>query len=125
MTYDRQAQIRDVHAQRRKATEAKANAAIDSLLTEKKAVNFRKVSERSGVSVSTLYKHEQVAERIRYLRDSEKALPSSRDAKRNMSDSGKDAVIASLKRKVASLEAENRKLREAAKKGLADEWKDL
>lgn len=125
MAYDRQVQIREVHAQRKKATEDKANAAIDSLLMEKEPVNFRKVSERCGVSVSTLYKHEKVAERIRFLRDKERELPSSKDVKRNMSDGSKDAVIASLKRKIAALEAENQQLREANRKHLTDEWKDL
>lgn len=123
--YDRQSQIREVHASRRKATEAKANAAIDSLLAEKKSVNFRQVAARSGVSISTLYKHETIANRIVGLRDSEKQLPSSRDMKTNMSDQSKDAVIASLKRKIKKLEKENRELREVNSQRLASEWKEL
>lgn len=125
MTYVRQDQIREVHAQRRARTDQKANEAIDCLLREKLPINFSKVSERSGISVATLYKHDAIRKRIEFLRDEEKALPSARDRKSATSDEGKDAIIASLKRKIARLEAENQELREANAARLAKEWEEL
>lgn len=125
MTYDRQAQIREVHQRRRDVTDKKANDAIDALLREKQPVNFNRVHELSGISIATLYKHERVRKRIEYLRDEARGLPSVRDRKTQTSDEGKDAIIASLKRKIKKLEEENRALKEANRQRLSDEWKGL
>ena len=88
-------------------------------------MNFNRVAEASGVGVATLYKHEAVRRRIERLRDGARNLQSARDAKPNTSDAGKDAIIASLRRKIAKLERENAELREAARSHLADEWRRL
>jgi len=118
--YNRSEQIKQVHAERRKATDQKANDAIDVLLKNKQPINFNKVSELSGISVATLYKHEEIRQRIEYLRQQLKSLPSPREMKNNTSDDGKDAIIASLKRKIQKLEQENATLRKANEKALAD-----
>lgn len=125
MSYDRQAQIRKVHSQRKASTDEKANAAIDALLKEKRPVNFSSVHNFSGIAVATLYKHEEVRRRIEFLRDQELGLPSPKDRKASMNDESKDAVIASLKRKIARLEEENKRLREINVKNLVGEWEEL
>ena len=56
------------------ATEEKANRAIDALMISKtKKVNFKTVSELSGVSTTTLYNNPVLRERISSLRVAEKA----------------------------------------------------
>ena len=54
-------------------TEKKVNAAIDALIISKtKKVNFKTVSELSGVSTTTLYNNSALNERISSLRVTEK-----------------------------------------------------
>lgn len=73
----------------------------------------------------TLYKHSDVCQRIETLRTMVQQLPSSRDLKQNMSDTSKDDIIASLKRKIHRLEEANSKLRTLNKARLAGEWDKL
>ena len=123
--YNREEQLKQLHKDRRKTTDAKANAAIDALLKEKRPVNFHSVSEFSGISVATLYNHTTIRERIEHLRAKEKMLPSPKKAKVNMTDESKDAVLASLNRKLKRLEEENRKLNKLYQEYLASKLEDL
>ena len=125
MSYNRQEQLKEVHVNRKAATEKKANAAIDILLKEKTAINFNTVSKMSGVTVATLYRHDAIRKRIMLLRDSIRELPKPADKKNNMSDVSKDAIIASLKRKIKRLEDENKELREVCDSKLSEDWKKL
>ena len=123
--YDRVEQLREIHRKKRELTEKKANGAIDKLLKQREAVNFQKVAEVSGVSAATLYKHPEVRRRIEFLRRQMTSLPTAADMKSNMSEEGKDAVIAALKRKVRRLEEENTRLRSALRGQLSGEWESL
>lgn len=123
--YNRQEQIREVHQQRRQRTEKKVSDAIDHLLKTKQPVNFNKVAEVSGVSVATLYKNQNIRERIEFLRGQINKLPSSKDLKKSTSDDGKDAIIASLKRKIKKLEQEKEQLQKALDEYQAGKWTDL
>lgn len=108
--YNRQEQLKEIHKERRKQTDKKAFDAIDELLRLNEPVNFKRVSVISGISISTLYSHKEVRIKIEKLRLQLKVLPSPADLKASVNDQGKDAMIASLKRKIEKLEAENRKL---------------
>ena len=123
--YNRQEQLKCLHKQRRAATEQKANDAIDYLLKIKRPVNFKQVSEQSGISIATLYKHESIKQRISALRGCSVASTPARAAKTTMNDSGKDAIIASLKRRIDKLEQENIQLRNQINSHIAKEWESL
>lgn len=126
MSYDRQKQIREVHVQRRKATEEKANKAIDLLVQEKRPVNFKTVAKISGISTATLYNHKSIAERIKTERKTFYShVEQFTIGKTKMSDESKDAIIASLKRKIARLEEENEQLKKINNERLAEEYKNI
>ncbi len=123
--YNRQEQLKEVHEKRRELTDKKVYDAIDALLKNGQLINFNKVSAVSGVSVATLYNHEELRSRIETLRGNIQPCNSCNSKKASMNDSGKDAIIASLKRRVKKLEAENERLRGIAEKALQQEWEKL
>ncbi len=55
--------------QKRLHAEEKANRAIDVLKQKHRKINFKTVSEESGVSKATLYKNSKLRKRIESLRD--------------------------------------------------------
>lgn len=123
--YDRQAHLASIHEERKKTTDSKAHDAIDLLLHQGKAITFRSVSKLSGIGVATLYRHKRVRERIETLRDdASKAVPAKPKASTPRA-SDNSALIASLRRKIKHLEAENKKLREMNQLRLAEEWNRL
>lgn len=123
--YNREEQLKCLHRQRRAATEQKANDAIDYLLRVKHPVNFKQVSQQSGISIATLYKHETIKQRIIALRGSSAVPASTKTAKTAMSDSSKDTIIASLKRRIEKLEQENAQLRNQLRSYAARDWDKL
>lgn len=123
--YNRKEQLKCLHRQRRATTEQKANDTIDRLLKLERPINFKQVSELSGISVATLYKHENIKQRIMALRSRPVMQTSTRAVKLAMGDSSKDAIIASLKRRIGKLEQENTQLRNQIKIYLAKDWENL
>lgn len=124
-SFDRQKQLRELHAARRQSTDVRAEAAIKDLLQNHQPVTFKAVSEATGISTSTLYKHERIAERIKSLRQSQQELPRTRDLKCATPDASKDAIIASLRRTIARQQEEIERLRNIANQSLSDQWRDL
>ena len=123
--YDRQAHLASIHEQRKETTDSKANAAIDALLHQRNPITFRSVSQISGIGVATLYRHDRIRERIETLRDgAPKAVPAKPKASTSCTGDG-SALIASLRRKIKHLEAENKKLRELNQSRLSEEWSSL
>lgn len=53
--------------ERRKETEEQVSRVIDQMKREGRKISFSSVAERAGVSRTTLYSHERLAERIRGL----------------------------------------------------------
>ena len=123
--YNRQEQLKSLHRQRRAATEQRANDAIDYLLRARYPINFKQVSQQSGISIATLYKHETIKQRIIALRGNSGVQAAAKVSKTAMSDSGKDAIIASLKRRIEKLEQENTRLRNQVKNYAARDWEKL
>ncbi|PEB22006.1 transposase [Bacillus toyonensis] len=123
--YDRSAHLKAIHAKRKADTYQKVNEAIKRLLKANEKINFNSVSSEANVSKATLYNNKDFRSRIETLRNQQLQVPTLKQVKREMNDSNKDALIASLKRKNKKLEDENKKLREQLKIAYADVYRKL
>ncbi|PLT29443.1 DUF6262 family protein [Peribacillus deserti] len=111
--FDREEQIKQLHEKRKQATKEKVEEAIKRLTKNSKAINFNSVAQEAGVSKATLYNHQELKERIEFLRTQQgKAFVDSR-IKRD--ENNQNAVIASLKRRIEKLEKKNKELEEENK----------
>lgn len=108
--------LEKIYETKRQQVSNKVDTAIQKLLKEKKAINFNSVAEISGVSKTTLYRRQDLKERIESLRQQQQSLPTAGEIKMNMTNENKDAIIASLKRTITKLRKENEHLREIQKK---------
>lgn len=123
--YDRSAHLKAIHAKRKFDTYQKVNEAIKRLLKANEKINFNSVSSEANVSKATLYNNKDFRSRIETLRNQQLQVPTLKQVKREMNESNKDALIASLKRKNKKLEDENKKLREQLKIAYADVYRKL
>ncbi|OHX29818.1 hypothetical protein BWGOE5_45260 [Bacillus mycoides] len=123
--YDRSAHLKAIHAKRKADTYQKVNEAIKRLLKANEKINFNSVSSEADVSKATLYNNKDFRSRIETLRNQQSQVPTPKQVKREMNESNKDALIASLKRKNKKLEDENKQLREQLKVAYADVYKKL
>lgn len=117
--YDRAAHLKNIHTQRKANTAEKVDQAIKRLIRAGESINFNSVSKESGVSKASLYNHEDIRQRIDSLRQQQSKAHTPKQLKREMSDGNKDAIIETLKRKIKTLESENKELREQMKKAYA------
>lgn len=72
-----------------------------------------------------MYNNRDIRQRIETLREQQAQVPTPSQVKREMDDNNKDAIIASLKRKIKRLEEENKELREQVKVNYAEIYKQL
>ncbi|MBG9801523.1 DUF6262 family protein [Brevibacillus laterosporus] len=93
----------------------KVEEALKNMIKKQMKINFNSVSEESGVSKGFIYKNSILRDRIETLRRQQEGLLSPKQVKRNMSDSSKDVIIASLRNRIKELESENKKLKEQLK----------
>lgn len=94
----------------RKARE-KALQAIDVLKAEGEQVNFSTVSQKSGVSRHFLYEDAETRKSIEEHRKKDVNNEINKRAKFDKTSKSKDVIIAAKDRRIARLEAENRRLR--------------
>ncbi|KGR89374.1 MULTISPECIES: DUF6262 family protein [Ureibacillus] len=106
--------LRSIEEKKQK-TKQKVESTIREMIKQKEKINFNSVSVKSGVSKPFLYKYSEIRSRIETLRKQEEKLDTPNQVKRNMTDSSKDVVIESLRKKVKHLEEENKKLKEQLK----------
>lgn len=99
--FNRQEQLKQLHAERKVKTEKKVDKAINDLVQKNKEINFNIVSK------ATLYKNNKIRKKIEKLREQNNEI----FVHKNKND-GKDALISSLKRRVNSLEKEKKMLKE-------------
>ncbi|MDI6533355.1 DUF6262 family protein [Bacillus mycoides] len=123
--YDRFAHLKTIHAKRKADTSQKVNEAIKRLLKANEKINFNSVASEADVSKATLYNNKDFRSRIEKLRNQQLQVPTSKQVKREMNESNKDALIVSLKRKNKKMEEENKQLREQLKVAYADVYKNL
>lgn len=113
--YNRTEQLKELHSKRKAITQEKVDKAIQRLIKAQKPINFNSVANESGVTKKTLYDNKNIRERIEILRYQQSQVPTPSQVKREMDDNNKDAIIASLKRKIKRLEEENKELKEQLK----------
>lgn len=123
--YNRAEHLKELHSKRKAITQERVDKAIQRLIKAQKSINFNSVATESGITKKTLYDNEQIRERIEILRQQQSQVPTPSQVKREMNDNNKDAIIASLKRKVKRLEEENKKLKEQLKVNYAEIYKQL
>jgi Family of unknown function (DUF6262) len=98
------------HAEaRRSGARQRAENAIRALVDRGEEVNFRRVSEVGRVSSAFLYRELDLAERIRQLRVQGDPRPAHHSTER-ASDASKDAIIKTLRLRIAELEQTRREL---------------
>lgn len=93
----------------------KVDDAIKLMIKKQMIINFNSVALQSGVSKAFLYKQKRIRSRIETLRLQQNGLSSSKQVRRNTTDSSKDVIIASLKERLKKLEKENKDLKEVLK----------
>lgn len=113
--YNRTEHLKELHSKRKAMTREKIDKAIQRLIKAQKPINFNSVANESSVTKKTLYDNEDIRELIETLRHQQSQVPTPSQVKREMSDNNKDAIIASLKRKIKRLEEENKELKEQLK----------
>jgi hypothetical protein len=123
--FDRKKQLREVHETRKASTLKKVDEAIQRLIRASENINFNSVASEAGVSKATLYNHKELRERIDGLRKQQAHAPTSKQIKRELDDINKDAIIASLRRRIMKIEGENKQLREQLKVAYADIYKSI
>lgn len=123
--YNRTKQLKNLHSKRRTLTQEKVDEAIQRLIKTQKPINFNSVANESGITKATLYNNIDIRQRIETLREQQAQVPTPSQVKREMDDNNKDAIIASLKRKIKRLEEENKELREQVKVNYAEIYKQL
>ena len=123
--YNRTEHLKVLHSKRKAITQEKVDKAIQRLIKAQKPINFNSVANESGITKKTLYNNIDIKERIETLRHQQSQVPTPSQVKREMDDNNKDAIIASLKRKIKRLEEENKELKEQVKINYADIYKKL
>lgn len=123
--FNRFEHLKSLHETRKNETKTKVDEAIMRLLHFHKAVNFNSVSAESGVAKATLYNTPEIRNRIESLRLEQSQLPSPMQMKSSMNENNKDAVIASLQRKIKKLESENRELKSQLKTSYSNFYEKL
>ena len=123
--YNRSEQLKELHKQRKIDTASKVDLAIKTLIKQNESISFNSVSKESGVARSTLYNNKEFKERIKALIEQQSNVPSPIQVKREMNEKNKDALIASLKRKIKNLEEENAQLKEQIKVKFGEIYKNL
>ena len=101
--YNRTEHLKQLHSKRKAMTQERVDKAIQRLIKAQKAINFNSVASESGVTKKTLYDNKDIRERIETLRYQQSQVPTPSQVKREMNDNNKDAIIASLKRKLKDL----------------------
>lgn len=123
--YDRKKHLEQLHSEKKAYTRKKVDEAIQRLIRSNKSINFNSVAQESGITKATLYNNNDIRERIDILRHQQAQVPTPAQVKREMDENNKDAIIASLKRRIKKLEEENKKLKEQVKINYGDIYKNI
>lgn len=111
MAFNQKEHLKKVHKNRRKQTLNRIDQAIYYLHSAGQPINFSRVAKQAGIGKSTLYTIPEVKEKIIAYRN--QALQKSY---KQGSSSKSDSMIRSLKRKIITLENENKDLKEQIKR---------
>lgn len=103
--------LKEATDRKRQSALDKTNAAIAQLLKEGKRINFPTVAKEAGVSVTYLYKYDELKERINHLRQQQEETIKKPITPQSASDKSKQVIINQLRERVRQLEVDNRELR--------------
>ncbi|MEC1449033.1 DUF6262 family protein [Bacillus haynesii] len=123
--YDRKEHLKEIHSKRKALTTEKVKQAIKKLMKSNNAINFNSVAIEAGVSKATLYNNKDIREQISTLRSTTPLAYNKQQAKSDLNDNNKDAVIDSLRRRIKKLEEENKELRNNLKVAYSDYYKNV
>lgn len=98
-------------SRRKSETRKKVLDTIRKMQLEDEAVNFNSVHNCSGVSKNYLYNEPEIRKRIEECRQQEKIILIARHTKYDKTSQSKDVIIQAKEKRIACLEAENRKLK--------------
>lgn len=121
--YDRSTHMKSIHAKRKANTYHKVDEAIKRLVRVNERINFNSVANEADVAKATLYNNVKIRERIETLRQQQSQAVTSKQIKREINESNKDALIESLKRKIKKIEDDNKQLRQQLKVAYAEVYK--
>ncbi|HFJ9454251.1 MULTISPECIES: DUF6262 family protein [Bacillus] len=124
-SYDRTEQLKAIHASRKAITSQKVDEAIQRLLRANQNINFNSVANEAGIAKATLYNNQKFRKRIEILRQQQAQILTSKQIKREISDSNRDVIIESLKRRLKKMEEENKQLRNQLKVAYGDIYKQI
>ncbi|MEK5520838.1 DUF6262 family protein [Heyndrickxia sp. FSL W8-0423] len=123
--YDRREHLKLLHQERKVNTRKKVDNAIQRLIRANGNINFNSVAEEAGISKATLYNNPEIRKGIESLREQQAQVPTPKQVKREVDENNKDAIIASLKRKIKKLDEENKELREQLKFAYGEVYKKI
>lgn len=123
-SYDRTEQLKAIHASVKAITSQKVDEAIQRLLRANQNINFNSVANEAGIAKATLYNNQKFRKRIEILRQQQAKILTSKQIKREISDSNRDVIIESLKRRL-KMEEENKQLRNQLKVAYGDIYKQI
>lgn len=92
----------------------RVTATLAALNLTGEILTFRRVAQTAGVSISWLYKHPEVKQRIQDLRAQQRqgrSLPLQ-DALSRRTESSRAAVVVALQQRIKELQEENRALKQ-------------
>lgn len=121
MTYDRKAQLRKLHEERKSRTHGATIKAIDTLSQQGKAITFSSVAEEAGLTTSTLYSNPELRKRIEQARQARIATTTSKEDK----SSADSILVRSLRRTIKKLKEENQQLRQQVSVLQQKKWEKL
>ncbi|MGA4464156.1 DUF6262 family protein [Bacillus bombysepticus] len=124
-SYNRIEQLKAIHAARKAITSQKVDEAIQRLVRANQNINFNSVANEAGIATATLYNNQKFRKRIETLRQQQTQTSTLKQIKREISDSNKDVIIESLKRRIKKVEEENGQLRNQLKVSYADVYKQI
>ncbi|MDD6615356.1 MAG: DUF6262 family protein [Lachnospiraceae bacterium] len=111
MAEDRMKGLKSNYKKRTEEARRLAQEAIIELVSEEKKVNFNSVHNRSGISKSFLYEDDETRKRIEEQRAHDVDREMNRRARYEKTSQSKDVIIEAKDKRIARLEAENKKLR--------------
>lgn len=124
MSYNRKVHLSRLHSERKEITKTRVDKAIQELIKNNKFINFNSVANVAGISKTTLYNNFEFKERIMSLRNQEANATLNKKVS-VASENSKDALIASLKRKIKKLDEENIKFKTQLKIYYGEVYKSI
>ncbi|MBD2681822.1 MULTISPECIES: DUF6262 family protein [Nostoc] len=104
--------LKDAAERKRQDAWRRTDEAINRLIKQGKRINFPSVALEAGVSVTYLYKYNELREKIEHLRNQQERIVAQPTKLQPATDNSKAVIIYNLKQEVNKLRAENRGLRD-------------